>query len=83
MNPIRIKHGYPVAIVPREDRNLYIWELERLDKTEDPARFIEYIASCCEYALYLSLRAARGESIEDVGDIDRGIADFKRRSCNG
>lgn len=83
MNLIFIKHGYPVAIVPREDRNRYIRELERLDKTEDLTHFIEYIASCCEYALHLSLRAARGESIEDVGDIDSGIADFKRRSCKG
>ena len=79
MNLILIKHGYTVAIVPREDRNRYIRELERLDKTEDLTQFIEYIASCCAYALRLSLGAARGESIEDAGDIAHGIADFKRR----
>ena len=79
MNLILIKHGHTVAIVPREDRNRYIPELERLDKTEDLTQFIEYITSCCAYASRLSPRAARGESIEDAGYIGRGIADFKRR----
>lgn len=54
-SPVLIKHGYTVAIVPREDRNRYIQELERLDKIEDLTQFIEYLASCCEYALHLSL----------------------------
>ena len=55
MSPVLIKHGYTVAIVPREDRNRYIRELGPLDKTEDLTQFIEYLASCCEYALHLSL----------------------------
>ena len=78
MNMILMKHGYTVAVVPREKRDQYIDELERLDRTEELPNFIDFIASCCHYALDLHLRAARGESIEDVDDIDREIALFKR-----
>ena len=77
MNLILLRHGYTVAIVQREARDRYLEELERVDRTEDPAQFIDYVASCCEYPLNLSLRAARGEPIEDPGDIDRAIARFR------
>ena len=78
MNLILIKHGYTVAIIPVTQRKQYIEELERIDKTEDLAEFIDDVAACSEYALNLHLRAARGESIEDADDIDREIELFKR-----
>ena len=83
MNLILIKHGYTVAIVQRDTRDRYLQELEQADQTEDPAQFIDYIASCCEYPLNLYHRAARGESIEDPEDIDREIALFKRSLIKG
>ena len=78
MNMILIKHGYTVAVVPVEEREQYIGILEQADKTEDLVEFISYIAHCCEYTLNLHLKAARGENIEDVEDIDKEIAIFKR-----
>ena len=78
MNLILIRHGYTVAIVQSDDRARYLRELEWADRSEDRTQFIEYIASCCTYALDLYLRAARGESIEDPEDIDREIARFKQ-----
>ncbi len=78
MNMILIKHGYTVAVVPVEERGQYIGMLEQADKTEDLTEFIAYIAHCCKYALNLHLKAARGEDIEDVEDIDKEIALFKR-----
>ncbi|MYC14686.1 MAG: Fic family protein [Gemmatimonadetes bacterium] len=78
MNMILVKHGYTVAVVPVEERGQYIGMLEQADKTEDLAEFITYIAHCCKYALNLHLKAARGEDIEDVEDIDKEIAIFKR-----
>ena len=77
MNMILIKHGYTVALIRQEKRDEYLNHLEQADKTEDLTEFINYIASSCEYALNLHLRAARGESIEDVDDIDKEIALFK------
>ena len=76
MNMILMRHGYTVAIVPRDKRNQYIQELERVDRTEDPLQFIDFIAACCHYGLDLHLRAARGKSIEEVDDIDREITLF-------
>ena len=78
MNMILIKHGYTVAVVPVEERDQYIGMLEQADKTEDLVEFITYIATCCKYTLNLHLKAARGEDIEDVEDIDKEIAIFKR-----
>ena len=78
MNLILIRHGYTVAIVQSDHRERYLQELERADRTEDLAQFIDYIASCSRYALTLYLNAARGEPIEAPEDIDREIALFKR-----
>ena len=78
MNMILIRHGYTVAMIRREGRDDYIDHLEKADQTEDLTEFINYIASCCEYSLNLHLKAARGESIEDVDDIDKEIALFKQ-----
>ena len=83
MNLILMKHGYPIAMVRRETREEYLDRLERADRTEDRAQFIQFIASCCEYPLKLYLKAARGESIEDAGDVDREIALFKRSLVKG
>ena len=82
MNMILIKHGYTVAIVRSDNREEYLDKLEQADKTEDLTEFIAYIANCCEYSLSLHLKAARGESIEDVDDIDKEIALFKRSLTN-
>ena len=78
MNMILIRHGYTVALIPTEEKDHYIGTLERADKSEDLAEFIAYIAACCRYALNLHLRAARGEDIEEVEDIDKEIALFKK-----
>ncbi len=83
MNMILIKHGYTVAVVPIEERDQYIGMLEQADKTEDLTEFITYIAHCCEHTLNLHLKAARGEDIEDVGDINKEIAIFKRSLQKG
>ena len=83
MNMILIKHGYTVAIIPIEERDQYIQTLEQADKNEDLAEFIAYVAHCCKYALNLHLKAARGEDIEDVEDIDKEIALFKRSLQKG
>lgn len=78
MNMILIRHGYTVALIRLESRDDYLDHLERADRSEDLTEFIDFIARSCEHSLNLYLRAARGESIEDVDDIDKEIALFKR-----
>ena len=83
MNMILMKHGYTVALIPREERGEYINTLERADQSEELTEFITYIAACCKYSLNLHLKAARGEDIEDAEDIDKEIALFKRSLQKG
>ncbi len=78
MNMILIKHGYTVAMIRQDNRDEYLDKLEQADKTEDLTAFIDYIAQCCEYALKLHLKAARGELTDDIDDIDKEIALFKQ-----
>ncbi len=78
MNMILIKHGFTVAMIRQNNREEYLDRLEQADKTEDLTEFINYIAQCCEYALKLHLKAARGEPIDDIEDIDKEIALFKQ-----
>ena len=78
MNMILIRHGYTIAMVRQDNREEYLRGLEQVDRTEDLTQFIDYVANCCEYSLSLYLKAARGEPIEDVEDIDREIALFRR-----
>ena len=78
MNMILIKHGYTIAMIHQDSREEYLRELEQVDRTEDLTQFIDYVANCCEYSLSLYLKAARGEPIESVEDIDREIALFRR-----
>ena len=82
MNMILIKHGYTVSLIRHENRDEYLGQLERADKTEDLTEFISYIANSCEYSLVLHLKAARGESIEEIEDIDKEIALFKSSLVN-
>lgn len=82
MNLVLMRHGYTVALIRREKRDEFINLLEQADKTEDLGAFIGFIAMCCEYALNLYIRAARGEPIDDVDDIDKEIALFKRSLAN-
>ena len=83
MNMILIKHGFTVAMIRQDNREEYLDSLEQADKTEDLTEFISYVASCCEYALNLYLKAARGEAIDDVDDIDKEIALFKQSLMSG
>lgn len=83
MNMILIKHGYTVAIIPIQERNRYISTLEQADRSEDLSEFIECIAEYCRNTLSLHLRAARGERIDDVEDIDKEIELFKRSMKTG
>ncbi|MCY4529124.1 MAG: Fic family protein [Chloroflexi bacterium] len=80
MNMILIKHGYTVSLIRHDDQDGYLGQLEKADKTEDLTEFINYIANSCEHSLDLHLKAARGESIEAMDDIDKNIALFKRAS---
>lgn len=81
VNYILARHGYPMIVVKSEDKNNYLTALNRCDVAVGPVPsvgahaelsqimpFVEYLSTCLERALNISIRAARGESIEDKND---------------
>ncbi|MBL7816463.1 MAG: Fic family protein [Saprospiraceae bacterium] len=76
MNLILMKNGYPPAIVKLKERTDYYQALNQADRNEYTP-LIEFIAEAVSDSLSLYLKAAKGESIEDDGDLDKEIALFK------
>ena len=81
VNYILARHGYPMVVVKSEDKNNYLTSLNRCDMAIGPIPsvgahaelsqimpFVEYMSTCLERALNISIKAAKGENIEDKND---------------
>ena len=104
VNYILAKHGYPMIVVHDSDRNGYLGALGQCDaetglvpvvgahaKLEQITPLVNYLEQCLKRALVISIKAAKGESIEDEDDMQKRLAilarnaqakrgDIKRRS---
>ena len=77
MNYILYKNNYPPVIVKFDDKENYLTALQKAD-TGDKLALIEYIENQMIWSLELSIKAARGEEIEEYGDIEKQIELLKR-----
>ena len=77
VNYVLLYKGYPPIIVPTEEKKDYLAAL-RLADAGDPAPLAEYLTKCLRWVLELSIRAGKGDSIEEPGDIEKQIALFAR-----
>ena len=81
VNYFLYRHGYPMMVVKSADKNNYLTALNRCDVAIGPipsegahaelsqiTPFVEYIGKCLERALTISIKAAKGESIEEADD---------------
>lgn len=81
VNYILYRHGYPMIVVKSADKHNYLTALNRCDVAVGPVPsdgahaelsqitpFVEYMSTCLERALNISIKAAKGESIEDADD---------------
>lgn len=81
VNYILYRHGYPMIVVKSADKNNYLTALNRCDAAigqipSDGAHaelsqitpFVEYMSNCLERALTISIKAAKGENIEEADD---------------
>lgn len=81
VNYILYRHGYPMIVVKSDDKNNYLTALNRCDIKIGPipsdgshaelsqiTPFVEYMSKCLERALTISIKAAKGESIEEADD---------------
>lgn len=81
VNYILYRHGYPMIVVKSADKDNYLTALNLCDvmvgpvpsdgahaEIEQITPFVEYLSKCLESALDISIKAAKGENIEDADD---------------
>jgi len=78
MNLIFMQAGFPPVIIHTEDKNNYLLALEQAD-TGDLEPFIVHIGNELLNSLDLFLRGAKGEDIEELGDLDKKLALLEKK----
>jgi Fic family protein len=77
MNYILLRHKYPILIIKSEDKDNYLTALQKAD-TGDIKAIIEYVEKQSIASLELSIKAGKGEDIDELGDIEKQIEILKR-----
>ena len=93
VNYILHRHGYPMIVVKSSDKTNYLVALNRCDMVvgripadgahaslEQIAPFVEYMSNCLERALTISVKAAKGESIEEEDDFEKQLKIIERNA---
>ena len=77
VNYVLLRLGYPPLIVKSEDKAGYLAALRKAD-VGDLQALVSYLAVQMEWSLSLGVRAAKGESIEELSDVEKELAIFVR-----
>jgi Fic family protein len=72
MNYVLLKNNLPPVVIKSADKKNYLFALNQAD-IGDYAPFIEYIAQQLVNSLTLSIKAAKGEPIEEPDDFDKKL----------
>lgn len=78
MNYVLLRNGLPPVIIKSEDKAGYLRALHFAD-IGDYEPFIAYIADQAVWSLGISIKAAKGEDIEETSDLQKEIALLNRR----
>lgn len=78
MNYVLLRASYPAVIIKSEDKSNYLRVLRNAD-VGDYEPLISYVAEQLIWALSISIKAAKGESIDEPGDLDKKIRALKQR----
>jgi Fic family protein len=78
MNYVLLQNNFPPVIVKSLDKKNYIGALNSAD-AGDLEAFFEYISKQLVWSLELSIKAAKGESIEEPDDLDKQIELLNRK----
>lgn len=73
MNYVLLQNNLPPVIIKSADKKNYLFALNRAD-TGDYEAFILYIAEQLKWSLEMAIKAAKGEALEEQGDLDKKIA---------
>ncbi|MDB6080033.1 MAG: ibpA, partial [Akkermansiaceae bacterium] len=77
VNYLLLRDGYPPLVVPTERKSDYLTAL-RLADAGDLTPLADFLAEEVERSLKLGTRAAKGESIEESGDVEKEVTLFVR-----
>lgn len=72
LNFILLRAGYPPLIIKSDRKKDYLTALVKAD-AGDFSAFVQYIGNALMWSLDLSLKAAKGESLDEAGDLDKKI----------
>jgi Fic family protein len=77
-NYILMKSGYPPVVIKTENKPEYLTVLQKADG-RDLEPFMHFLVKELHWSLDISIKAAKGESIDEPGDLDKQIELLKRR----
>lgn len=93
VNFVFLRHNYPMVIVQSQDKENYLNVLHKCDievgfipsdgayaPLEEITPFVEYMEKLLEYALTISIKAAKGESIEEDDDFSKRMVLLEREA---
>lgn len=72
MNYSLLQNGFPLVVIKSTEKKSYLSALNRAD-AGDMNAFAEYIATQVLWSLEISIKAAKGESIEEEDDLDKEL----------
>ena len=75
VNYVLLRNGYSPIIVRSDDKPAYLTALRKADAGEGDA-LTDYLAVALRWSLNLGIRAAKGQSIEELSDVDKEVAIF-------
>lgn len=73
MNYVLFKNDLPPVVIKTADKRNYLIALNQADAGDINA-FVSYIANQLAWSLEISLKAAKGQSIEEPGDLDKKLS---------
>ena len=78
MNYVLIKNNFPPVIIKTDDKKNYLNALNQADVGNTNA-FIRYVAEQLIWSLEISIKAAKGENIDEHGDLEKKINLLKKK----
>jgi len=77
-NYILMRYNYPPVIIKTESKEEYITALQKAD-LGDIEPFVQFLVNELRWSLDISIKASKGESIDEPGDLDKRIELLKRK----
>ena len=79
MNYVLLKNDLPPVIIKSTDKKNYLFALNQAD-TGNMEAFVNYIIEQLVWSLQLSIKAAKGESLDETGDWNKRLSLLKKKT---